>query len=92
MNKNQAHEDYLDTCIFGRPFREVKADLDRDAEEGIRQCVELWWGKVKDSIAWSGFVGMTWEELWPEAQADLTRIYLAAVEEEWASCERAFNE
>jgi hypothetical protein len=43
--------------------------------------VEKWWQSVKDCEYWSGsIVGLLWDELWPEAQKELTKIYEKTIE------------
>ena len=43
--------------------------------------VEDWWNGVKNYLSWAGAIGgLDWEELWPEAQEALERIFDAARE------------
>ncbi len=42
----------------------------------IPPSVEQWWDRVKDIGCWSGpYNGMQWDQLWPDAKADITAAY-----------------
>jgi hypothetical protein len=37
---------------------------------------EDWWNSVKDSPMWSGaIVGLTWDQLWPDAQRCIENLW-----------------
>lgn len=43
--------------------------------------VSKWWNSVCKHSSWSGAViNLPWDELWPEAKADISEIYTALKE------------